>query len=96
MSKRTRKKQSEDRVEAIVREILPPDVEIVAVGGRPPDDSVEELGEALDALDAGRAGVDAEAEGQAERQGWADHVDPAGLASEDDAEFAGGEREVVI
>jgi segregation and condensation protein B len=96
MSKRTRKKQSEDRVEAIVREILPPAAEVLAGGGRAPDDSVEELGDALDALDDGRAGVDAGAEGQAERHGWADHVDPAGLASEDEAESAGAERGVVI
>jgi segregation and condensation protein B len=102
MSKRTRKKNSEETVESVVRDILGPDVIIEAVGGvnveasaDSPADSVAELSDALEALDAG-PGEAAGGLEEPERQTWADHVDPAGLASEEEAEFADEEREVVI
>ncbi|HEV3469340.1 MAG TPA: SMC-Scp complex subunit ScpB [Pyrinomonadaceae bacterium] len=96
MSKRTRKKNSEETVEAVVRDILGPDVTVEAVGGvdvEPPADSVAELSDALEALNAGGAAGGGE---ESERQTWAERVDPAGLASEDEVESAGEEREVVI
>ncbi|HWS56746.1 MAG TPA: SMC-Scp complex subunit ScpB [Pyrinomonadaceae bacterium] len=109
MSKRIRKKKNSDEtVDAVVRDILGPDVTAEAVGGvgvaaaangAPPAgaevetaaDSVAELNDALEALDAGP-----EAAGEVEppeAQTWADRVDPAGLASGDETEFAAEERD---
>ena len=112
MSKRIRKKKNSDEtVDSVVRDILGPDVVVEAVGGvdvgapaaaAPPPpheaeagtaaDSVAELSDALEALDAGTGGGAADVE-TPDAQSWADRVDPAGLASEDEAKFAAGERD---
>jgi len=114
MSKRTRKKRSDETVDAVVREILAGDepagaavargVEASPAGGgtqgAPGDSSPEAsagpvaaLSDALDALgDGPRGGGAADVDGAAP-QSWAEHVDPAGLVGEDDAEPEGGELE---
>jgi len=79
MSKRTRKKKSEETVDAVVRDILAPEEPEATTPAEP----VEELSGALDALDAGAPGG-AEADEGVERPGWAERVDPAGLTSEDE------------
>jgi segregation and condensation protein B len=85
MSKRTRQKKSDEALDAIVRDVLAPGE---AAGAEP----VEELSEALDALDAA-APEDAGGLDAGEPQTWAERVDPAGLTSEEEAEFAEEERE---
>ena len=90
MSKRTRKKKSDETVDAVVREILAPD----EAGPRPAaevgdaGESVGELSHALDALEEGPRGEAEGDRGDAGRQTWAERVDPAGLTSEEEAEFA--------
>lgn len=90
MSKRTRKKQSDETVDAVVRDILAPDEAGPRAAADESDagEPVEELSEALDALAAGPQG---EADGDQNGAGphtWAERVDPAGLTSEEEAEFA--------
>jgi segregation and condensation protein B len=88
MSKRTRKNNSDETVDAVVRDILAPDEAAAAPDGADAGEPVEELSDALDALGGGPegeadGGVDAE-----QHQTWAERVDPAGLTSEEEAEFA--------
>lgn len=87
MSKRTRKKKSDEALDAVVRDILAPDEAEAAS----PSEPVEELSDALDALDAGPPIESGDGDG--ERAGWAERVDPAGLTSEEEAEFAEDEEE---
>jgi segregation and condensation protein B len=60
-----------------------PPVSETSEAAETPDEPVEELSEALDALDEGPR--EAEAPDDPGRQSWADHVDPAGLVSADNA-----------
>jgi segregation and condensation protein B len=89
MSKRIRKKKTDETVDAVVRDILALDeAETPAPAeGAEAGEPVAELSDALDALGAGPQGQAAGGQSDDERQGWAERVDPAGLTSEEEAEF---------
>jgi segregation and condensation protein B len=93
MSKRTRKQKTDETVDAVVRDILAPD-EAETHAPVEAGESVEELSDALDALDGGPRGADVGDANDGERQTWAERVDPAGLTSDEEAEFEEEEAEL--
>jgi segregation and condensation protein B len=94
MSKRTRKKKTDETVDAVVRDILAPDEAAApAPGDAAAGEPVGELSDALDALDGGPQGAHVGDANDGGRQTWAERVDPAGLTSEEEAEFEEEEAE---
>lgn len=86
MSKQTRKKRSDEELNAVVSDVLAPDE---AAEGEP----FAGLSDALDALDAGPQGEADGDQSETEHHLWAERVDPAGLTSEEEAAFEEEERE---